>query len=104
MFIKKFNRIKLQLNYLLIKLIFQIDETDFYSFANEKIQNIIQNEGYKIDEIFNKKSLDCRVFGWFKSLYYLSSGKGSKSFSLKKENSEFSDLSKFVYSLSTSCK
>lgn len=79
---------------------FQSDKRDFYAFAHEKIQNILQNEGYVIDEVFSKQSLDCRVFGWFKSLYFLGQGK-NKVRNFNRDDSEFSDLSKYIISLAT---
>lgn len=78
----------------------QVNVEDFYAFADEKIQNIFQNEGYKIDRS-SKKNLDCQVFGWFKSLYWIGKDKDGKTDWLNKNTSQFSDLSKYIISLAT---
>lgn len=75
----------------------QANTSDFYAFANEKIQDILQNSGYKIDSS-TKRNPDCSVFGWFKSLYYLGLNSEDKSYS----PIEFADLSRYVVSLATS--
>jgi len=51
-----------------------------YAFANEAIQNIIQNEGYIIDRSTKKLAPTCSVYGWFKSLYYAGNLNDTKSF------------------------
>lgn len=79
----------------------QVDTNDFYAFANEKIQSILQDEGYIIDDNTSKKEVDCQVFGWFKSSYWLSKNKNGINVLTPKET-EFSDLSKYIVSLSTS--
>jgi len=80
---------------------FQIDTSDFYAFADEKIQKIFQNEGYKIDTT-TKRSLDCQVFGWFKSLYYTGLyADGKPGYLSKSWLTEFSNLSNHVISLAT---
>ena len=79
---------------------YQVNTSDFYSFENEKIQELFQNEGYKIDTT-TKRNLDCRVFGWFKSLYFVGLNPKDKVSSLGKSLSEFSDLSSHVISLAT---
>ena len=79
----------------------QVDLTDFCSFADEKIQSIVQNSGYKIDTA-TKRNVDCQVFGWFKSLYYAGLDETGKPLNLKKHYlTEFSDISKYIISLST---
>lgn len=79
----------------------QVDTNDFYAFANEKIQSILQDEGYIIDDNTSKKEVDCQVFGWFKSSYWLTKSKNGIN-RLTKKDMEFSDLSKYIISLSTS--
>lgn len=79
----------------------QVDTNDFYAFANEKIQSILQDEGYIIDDNTSKKEVDCQVFGWFKSSYWLSKNKNGINV-LTPKDTEFSDLSKYIISLSTS--
>lgn len=98
--ILKINSDKVTLELSINQTNLQVNTADFYAFANEKIQSILQNEGYVLEN-FEKVNLDCRVFGWFKSLYYLGS-KNNKVYRTSKQFSEFSDLSKYVYSLSTS--
>lgn len=78
----------------------QSNTSDFYAFADEKIQDIFQNDGYVIDNA-SKRNVDCRVFGWFKSLYCLGLDKDGKVGQSGKDISEFSDLSKYVISLAT---
>lgn len=78
----------------------QINTSDFYAFASEKIQDIYQNEGYKIDST-SKRDLDCQVLGWFKSLYYTGVDSNGKATSLSKSGSEFSNLSNHIISLAT---
>lgn len=81
----------------------QVNTEDFYAFASEKIQDIYQNEGYNISSS-SKRNPDCTVFGWFKSLYYVSlDAKGEKTIKLeKKDFTEFADLSRHIISLATS--
>lgn len=81
----------------------QVNTEDFYAFAAEKIQDIYQNEGYQIAES-SKKNPDCTVVGWFKSLYYLGlDSKGDKPVNiLRRDFTEFADLSRHVISLATS--
>lgn len=75
---------------------FQLNNSDYYAFANEKIQEILKDPGYKIPE-YNKLNPTCQVFGWFKSLYFLNeTGVSSKDITA------FSDLSDHIISLSTS--
>ena len=80
----------------------QVDTSDFYAFADEKIQDILQDEGYKIDNT-TKRNIDCQVFGWFKSLYAvgLSSVKKQRTRMGKSYWSEYADLSRHVISLAT---
>lgn len=80
----------------------QVDTSDFYAFAEKKIQEILQNEGYKIENT-TKQNIDCQVFGWFKSLYALGlSSVKKKRESMKKSSwSEYADLSRHIISLAT---
>lgn len=78
----------------------QSNTSDFYAFADEKIQSIFQDEGYVADNS-KKRNVDCRVFGWFKSLYCLTLNKKGGVTTTSKSISEFSDLSKYVISLAT---
>lgn len=78
----------------------QTDNSDFYAFADDKIQSIYQNEGF-IADTTSKREIDCQVFGWFKSLYWSSSfDEKLKGFS-DKEGSQFADLSDYIISLGT---
>ncbi len=81
----------------------QVNTEDFYAFAAEKIQDIYQNEGYRIADS-SKRSPDCSVVGWFKSLYYVSlDAKGKKTIKMEKNDfTEFADLSRHIVSLATS--
>lgn len=81
----------------------QVNTEDFYAFAADKIQDIYQNEGYRIADS-SKRSPDCSVVGWFKSLYYVSlDAKGKKTVKLEKQDfTEFADLSRHIISLATS--
>lgn len=79
---------------------FQADDTDYYAFANEKIQSILHDEGYQVDTL-SKRGSGCQVFGWFKSLYHIGKS-GDKVLSTKKHKSQFADLSSHVISLATS--
>jgi hypothetical protein len=80
----------------------QVNTSDFYAFADGKIQDIFQNEGYKIDTT-TKRSLDCQVFGWFKSLYYTGLDQNGVSLHFDKKHplNEFSNLSNHIISLAT---
>ena len=79
----------------------QVDLIDFCAFADEKIQSIIQNEGYRVDTT-TKRNVDCQVFGWFKSLYYAGLDEKGEPLNLRKHYlTEFSDISKYIVSLST---
>lgn len=78
----------------------QVNTEDFYCFAYEKIQDIFQNDGYRVSDS-EKRNPTCSVFGWFKSLYFATRGEND----IKKKNDkidEFADLSKYIISLSTS--
>ena len=81
----------------------QVNTEDFYAFAAEKIQDIYQNEGYRIADS-SKRSPVCSVVGWFKSRYYVSlDAKGKKTIKMEKNDfTEFADLSRHIVSLATS--
>lgn len=80
----------------------QVNTEDFYAFAADKIQDIYQNEGYRIADS-SKRSPDCSVVGWFKSLYYVSlDAKGKKTVTMERQFTEFADLSRHIISLATS--
>ena len=78
----------------------EVPEDDYYAFADERIQDIFQDEGYKTASL-TKRQETCTVFGWFKSLYYFGEKNGSVTRNTNKYLSEFSDLSRYVLSLST---
>ena len=80
----------------------QVNTADFYAFADEKIQDILQNEGYKID-LTTKRGLDCQVFGWFKSLYYVGlSSVSQRATPLEKGYwTEYANLSRHIVSMAT---
>lgn len=81
----------------------QVNTEDFYAFAADKIQDIYQNEGYRVADS-SKRSPDCTVLGWFKSLYYVSLDvQGKKTITMEKRDfTEFADLSRHIISLATS--
>lgn len=80
----------------------QANVKDFYAFADEKIQQIYQNEGTKIGEFGSKRSPSCSVFGWFKSRYFVGKGTQNVVKTTTKNEGEFVVLSKHVISLTTS--
>lgn len=81
----------------------QVNTEDFYAFAADKIQDIYQNEGYRVADS-SKRNPDCSVMGWFKSLYYVSlDAKGKKTITMERQDfTEFADLSRHIISLATS--
>lgn len=81
----------------------QVNTEDFYAFAAEKIQDIYQDEGYRVADS-SKRSPDCSVMGWFKSLYYVSlDAQGKKTITMERHDfTEFADLSRHIISLATS--
>lgn len=80
----------------------QVVENDFYAFANDKIQELLQDEGYRLDSTV-KRRLDVSVFGWFKSSYFFGTSMEDKGIGMRKGSwIEYSDLSKHVISLATS--
>jgi hypothetical protein len=77
---------------------FQSETGDFYSFASDEIANIIQDGGYQIAEAVKRNPV-ARVYGWFKSMYFVHSMKNDGlSYTL---NDDFFDISQFIISLST---
>jgi len=81
----------------------QVNTDDFYAFAADKIQDIYQDEGYRVADS-SKRSPDCSVLGWFKSLYYVGlDSKGKKTGKIERQDfTEFADLSRHIISLATS--
>jgi len=81
----------------------QVNTEDFYAFAADKIQDIYQDEGYRVADS-SKRSPDCSVMGWFKSLYYVSlDAQGKKTITMERHDfTEFADLSRHIISLATS--
>lgn len=79
---------------------FQVNSDDTYAFANEQIQDIIQNEGYKIDRSTKKLKPSCTVYGWFKSLYYAGNLKDTQNF-YRSDNNKFVNISKFIVNVAT---
>lgn len=81
----------------------QVNTEDFYAFAADKIQDIYQDEGYRVADS-SKRSPDCSVIGWFKSLYYVSlHAQGKKTITMEFQDfTEFADLSRHIISLATS--
>lgn len=81
----------------------QVNTEDFYAFAADKIQDIYQNDGYRVADS-SKRSPDCSVFGWFKSLYYVGlDAQGKKTIKMERQDfTEFANLSRHVISLATS--
>lgn len=78
----------------------QVNTEDYYAFADEKLQEVFQDEGYTISDN-TKRSPTCSVIGWFKSLYYIGLNV-RKDPIYKQKFPEFSDLSRHIISLSTS--
>lgn len=81
----------------------QVNTEDFYAFAADKIQDIYQDEGYRVANS-SKRSPDCSVMGWFKSLYYVGlDAKGKNVGKMERQDfTEFADLSRHIISLATS--
>ena len=81
----------------------QVNTEDFYAFAADKIQDIYQDEGYRVADS-SKRSPDCSVMGWFKSLYYVGlDAKGKNVGKMERQDfTEFADLSRHIISLATS--
>ena len=81
----------------------QVNTEDFYAFAADKIQDIYQDEGYRVADS-SKRSPDCSVLGWFKSLYYVGlDSNGKKTGKMERQDfTEFADLSRHIISLATS--
>lgn len=79
---------------------YQVETDDFYAFAEEKIQEMYQDEGYKISST-TKKAPTCSVFGWFKSLYFLKQVNGKRWRDESKVAKELADLSHYIISLAT---
>lgn len=81
----------------------QVNTEDFYAFAANKIQDIYQDEGYRVADS-SKRSPDCSVFGWFKSLYYVGlDAQGKKTIQMEHQDfTEFANLSRHIISLATS--
>jgi len=79
---------------------FQIDNEKFIAFAHEEIQKIYQNEGYKASGL-SKRNPTCQVFGWFKSLYYITESRKDKLIYTGPESSQFVDLSRHLTSVNT---
>lgn len=77
---------------------FQSETGDFYAFASDEIANIIQDGGYQIAEAVKRNPV-ARVYGWFKSMYFVHSLKNDGlAYTL---NDDFFDISQFIISLST---
>lgn len=81
----------------------QVNTEDFYAFAADKIQDIYQDEGYRVADS-SKRSPDCSVMGWFKSLYYVGLDVKGKNVAKieRRDFTEFADLSRHIVSLATS--
>lgn len=81
----------------------QVNTEDFYAFAADKIQDIYQDEGYRVADS-SKRSPDCSVLGWFKSLYYVGlDAQGKKTIKMERQDfTEFANLSRHIISLATS--
>lgn len=77
----------------------QVKENDFATFANDRIQAILKNEGYKVDD-YSKRDPDCKVFGWFKTLHFMGLNKDQKN-KVGNDVNEYADLSSYIISLST---
>ena len=77
---------------------FQSETGDFYAFASDEIANIIQDGGYQIAEAVKRNPV-ARVYGWFKSMYFVHSLENDGlAYTL---NDDFFDISQFIISLST---
>lgn len=81
---------------------FEVQTDNIYAFQNEQIQNIIQNEGYIINNETKKIAPDCSVFGWFKSLYYVGTLDGFDTLgTIRTNNNKFIDVSDYIVNLQT---
>lgn len=77
---------------------FQSETGDFYAFASDEIANIIQDGGYQIAEAVKRNPV-ARVYGWFKSMYFVhSAGNDKVEYTL---SDDFFDISQHIISLST---
>ena len=77
---------------------FQSETGDFYAFASDEIANIIQDGGYQIAEAVKRNPV-ARVYGWFKSMYFVhSAGNDKVAYTL---SDDFFDISQHIISLST---
>lgn len=77
---------------------FQSETGDFYAFASDEIANIIQDGGYQIAEAVKRNPV-ARVYGWFKSMYFVHSAENDKvAYTL---SDDFFDISQHIISLST---
>lgn len=81
---------------------FEAQTDNIYAFENEQIQNILQNEGYIIDNVTRKTSPGCSVWGWFKSLYYVGSLDNTNVLDTVRSNTtKFMDISDYIINMST---
>lgn len=81
---------------------FETQTDNIYAFANQQIQNILQNEGYRIDRSTKKFNPGCSVWGWFKSLYYVGAFDNMKSLGSIRSANKFVNISDFVVNMTTS--
>lgn len=82
---------------------FQVQETDFIAFADEKIKKITSEVNAYFDVSKNKTNTNiertkpgCRVIGWFKSLYYSGKKGNNNTNNIYDSSSNFIDITPFV--------
>lgn len=80
---------------------FQASADDIYAFENSHIQNILNNEGYVINNYAKKVAPTCSVWGWFKSLYYAGSTWFDSTKCFQSKNNKFVNISDFIIDVNT---
>lgn len=99
------NNIKAELSIVQSNL--QVNTDDYVAFFDEKIQNIIQDEGYEIagdyEKQITKQRPNCTVIGWFKSSYNFGTGsKTNSSINAQSDSLYWQDISKCVIGMNIS--
>ena len=85
----------------------QVNTNDYVAFLDEKIQDIMQDEGYVAEGNegnISKQCPDCTVIGWFKSSYNFGTGsKGrTNSINASPDSLQWHDISEYVIAMNIS--
>jgi hypothetical protein len=85
----------------------QVNTNDYVAFLDEKIQDIMQDEGYEVEGSegsMSKQSPACTVIGWFKSSYNFGTGsKGTAgNINASPNTLQWHDISKYVIAMNIS--